>query len=159
LGANVEQLILVGPATSGTGNGLDNLISGFPSSNALTLDGAGGNDIIYGSAQSDTLTGGSGNDLLVGLAGSNTLIGGTGDDVYYVDSATDIITENASEGFDTVVANQNITLSANIEQLIVQGAATNATGSGGNEIIYGLNSSLGLTLDGAGGNDTIYGSS
>jgi len=57
-----------------------------------------------------------------------------------------------------VVAVSIIVLSANIEQLIVQGAATTATGSGGNEIIYGLNSSLGLTLDGGGGNDTIYGS-
>src|SRR6185503_11223201 len=142
LGANVEQLILVGPATSGTGNGLDNLISGFPSSNALTLDGAGGNDIIYGSAQSDTLTGGSGNDLLVGLGGSNTLIGGTGDDVYYVDSATDTITENPGEGFDTVVANQSITLSANIEQLIVQGAVFFFKQKTAYEIIYGLNSSL-----------------
>ena len=62
------------------------------------------------------------------------------------------------EGFDTVVANQNITLLGNIEQLIVQGAATAATGSGDGEIIYGLNSTNGLSLNGAGGADTIYGS-
>jgi Ca2+-binding RTX toxin-like protein len=158
LGANLEQLAVIGAATSGTGNGEDNFMSGANSTNGVTLNGAGGNDFLYGSLQSDTLIGGAGNDLLIGLDGTNTMTGGTNDDVYYSFSATDIINENSGEGFDTVVAFTSINLSNNIEQLIVQGTATNATGTGGNEIIYGLNSGLGLTLDGGVGNDTIYGS-
>jgi hypothetical protein len=63
LGANVENLALVGPgqvgkggsATKGTGNGLDNFIRG-----------SDGKTVLKGQAGDDTLAGGLGRDFLVG---------------------------------------------------------------------------------------------
>ena len=45
-----------------------------------SLNGQGGNDIIYGSAENDILIGGTGNDSLYSQAGSDTLYGGAGND-------------------------------------------------------------------------------
>ncbi|CDZ68395.1 Putative calcium-binding protein, partial CDS, partial [Neorhizobium galegae bv. orientalis] len=72
--ANVEKLTFIGTGDFvGTGNALANVVSG-----------------------------GSGNDTLDGGTGSDTLIGGAGDDTYIVDIATDVVTEAANEGSDTV---------------------------------------------------------
>jgi Ca2+-binding RTX toxin-like protein len=70
---SVENLTLLGSAgISGTGNGLNNVITGNAGANVLngstgndTLIGAGGNDLLYGGAGKDTLTGGSGYDNFV----------------------------------------------------------------------------------------------
>ncbi|WP_141105748.1 matrixin family metalloprotease, partial [Rhizobium sp. R693] len=83
LAANVENLTYSGTAAfAGTGNDLNNTIAG--------------------AAATDTLSGGDGDDTLNGGAGADTLIGGTGNDTYIVDSAADVVTENADEGIDTV---------------------------------------------------------
>jgi Ca2+-binding RTX toxin-like protein len=50
LGANVETLLLLGNAANGTGNELDNTLSGIYSSAANTLAGGAGNDIYYAGA-------------------------------------------------------------------------------------------------------------
>lgn len=71
LGANLENLILIGGATQGTGNSLDNLLTGNSGNN--TLSGEGGKD---------TLIGGSGNDTLIGGAGDDILTGGNGSDFF-----------------------------------------------------------------------------
>ena len=72
--AAVDNLTLVNVATalSGTGNGLNNVITGNNFANTLnggigndTLIGGGGNDVLYGGAGKDTLTGGAGNDYFV----------------------------------------------------------------------------------------------
>ena len=71
LGANVENLVLEGfvPA-DGTGNGLDNAISGNTGAN--TLRGLAGNDTFQSGRGADVLVGGTGNDVFrfVGLGGS-----------------------------------------------------------------------------------------
>ena len=83
LAANVENLILTGTtAINGTGNALDNVLTGNSAAN--------------------TLTGGAGNDRLDGKGGADKMLGGTGNDTYVVDVSTDVITENANEGTDTV---------------------------------------------------------
>lgn len=65
LAANVETMSFVGTgAFAGTGNGLDNVISG--GAGADSIDGMAGNDTIYGGGGADTLGGGLGIDLLVG---------------------------------------------------------------------------------------------
>ena len=63
LAANVEDLDLVGNARFGTGNDLDNYISG--TSGANVLSGGDGADWLFGRAGGDTLTGGIGMDRFV----------------------------------------------------------------------------------------------
>jgi hypothetical protein len=66
------------------------------------LDGLAGNDQLAGLAGNDTLDGGEGNDTLDGGAGNDSMVGGLGDDLYRVDSASDVVTELAGEGTDTL---------------------------------------------------------
>jgi trimeric autotransporter adhesin len=54
----------------------DDVIYGSPQTD--NLSGLGGNDTIYGREGDDTLDGGTGNDVLYGQAGNDTLDGGTG---------------------------------------------------------------------------------
>ncbi|MEQ1694349.1 MAG: cadherin-like domain-containing protein [Hyphomicrobiaceae bacterium] len=163
LTANVEQLLLDGAATTGTGNDGNNVLYGLGSTHALTLDGGAGSDTLYGSLfGGNTLIGGDGADTIFARGGNNTLIGGSSNDHYYIDSATDLVIEananQATGGFDVVHATIDYTLTANVEQLMLTGAATTAIGNDGNNVLYGLASSLALTLDGGAGSDTLYGS-
>ena len=58
----------------------------------LTVDGAGGDDILTGGASADILLGGAGHDILTGGAGDDRVYGGTGND-----------TLNGSDGNDTLL--------------------------------------------------------
>jgi hypothetical protein len=139
LPANVENLTLTGTAAiNGTGNA--------------------GNNVITGNSGNNTLNGGAGNDTLNGGAGIDTLIGGLGNDIYIVDSITDIITENASAGTDTIQSSVTYTIAAlaNVENLTLTGAAAiNGTGNAGNNVITG-NTANNL-LNGGGGNNILNG--
>ena len=136
LHANVENLILETSAVSGTGNGLDNIITGNDANNTLSgLDGA------------DTLDGG---------LGSDTMIGGVGDDTYLVDNGGDVVTENASEGTDTIRSSVGVAaLAANVENLVLLATAVTGNGNGLNNIITG-NSSNNF-INGLAGADTMIG--
>jgi Ca2+-binding RTX toxin-like protein len=80
LGNNVENLRYTGSATfSGTGNALDNLITGGDKGNKL--DGGAGHDRLAGGAGADSLLGGAGNDTLLASAGKDTMDGGADTDV------------------------------------------------------------------------------
>ncbi len=71
LDANVENLTFNAFGDfAGTGNGLNNAITG--GAGADTLNGGGGNDSLKGLAGNDTLNGGSGNDNLTGGAGKDS---------------------------------------------------------------------------------------
>ncbi|HEY8577188.1 MAG TPA: calcium-binding protein [Devosia sp.] len=137
LGANLENLILVGySAINGTGNNLNNVLTGNGGANILN--------------------GGAGNDTLDGGAGIDTLTGGIGDDFYMVDTAGDVVTENANEGTDTVQASVSYALGANVERLTLTGTASiNGTGNGLENILTGNGGSN--RLDGGGGADTLIG--
>ncbi|MBD2139957.1 hypothetical protein H6F39_00795 [Anabaena sp. FACHB-1250] len=126
--ANVENLTLTGTAAiNGTGNA--------------------GNNVITGNAGNNTLNGG---------AGTDTLIGGLGNDIYVVDSTTDIITELANGGTDTIQSSATLTLATNVENLTLTGtAAINGTGNAGNNVITG--NSANNILDGGAGTDTLIG--
>jgi|GEM_PF-6482263 len=63
LPADVEDLILQGSATTGTGNGLANHLTGTPGDN--TLIGGAGDDTLAGLGGNDILTGGKGADLFI----------------------------------------------------------------------------------------------
>ena len=155
LPANVEILEPYGSATRGDGNDDANVLLGVASDHGLTLDGHGGNDVIYGSNFDDTLIGGAGDDLLWGFGGNDTMQGGSGNDVYIVEQVGDAVQENPGEGSDTIYASANITLPSNVENLFVYGAATSGTGNSGDNLIVNEFITSGVTLTGAGGNDTF----
>jgi serralysin len=129
LGDNVERLAFTGTGDfSGTGNTLNN-----------TITGAAGADI---------LTGLGGNDMLDGKAGADTMIGGTGNDTYVVDNAGDVVTELASEGSDTVKTTlSSYTLDANVENLTFTGAGN----------FLGTGNTLNNAITGGTGSDTLVG--
>lgn len=90
LGDNLENLILAGVGNQdGTGNALNNTLTGTDDSNSLDgldgndrLVGGGGSDDLYGGAGLDTLLGGDGDDLLFGGSGNDKLTGGAGRDYF-----------------------------------------------------------------------------
>ncbi|MEH2156937.1 beta strand repeat-containing protein [Nostoc sp.] len=79
LGANLENLILIGGGTEGTGNTLDN--------------------ILTGNAKNNTLNGGSGKDTLIGGLGDDTFIGGSGDDILTGGGNNDFFLYNTNAAF------------------------------------------------------------
>ena len=87
LGANIENLSLIGLAKTGTGNALGNDIEG--NARANRLDGQRGNDVLDGKAGRDKLLGGGGNDTLIGGTGADILTGGTGRDHFVFNKAED----------------------------------------------------------------------
>ncbi|WP_448604420.1 calcium-binding protein [Thermoleptolyngbya sp.] len=151
---NVENLTLLGTANiNGTGNALNNVINGNS-----------GNNFLFGLAGNDTLNGGDGNDYLDGGTGNDTMNGGFGNDTYIVDSTGDVAAEVAG-GIDLVIASVSHTLSTNLENLNLSGAANiNGTGNalnnvingnGGNNFLFGLAGND--TLNGGAGNDYLDG--
>lgn len=155
LGSNVENLILAGSAAlNGTGNVLNNVLTGNGGANALI--GLDGNDSLDGGAGNDTLDGGAGNDTLVGGTGDDSMIGGLGNDTYVVDSTGDIVVEAASGGTDLVQSAVSYTLATDLESLTLTGsAAISGTGNAANNVLTGNASAN--TLLGLVGNDSLYG--
>ncbi|MGH9891384.1 MAG: calcium-binding protein, partial [bacterium] len=129
------------------------------------LYGDEGADTLYGEAGTDTLMGGSGADLLDGGSGGDSLQGGAGDDTYIIDNASDVVTESAHEGLDTVKSSLSYTLGADLENLILTGTATlKGAGNALDNALIGNNAKNTLTggagndlLDGKAGADKLYG--
>jgi serralysin len=90
LADHVENLTYTGPGRfTGTGNGLDNVITGGARQDVLNggdgdddLMGEGGDDRLNGGAGLDFMVGGAGNDVLDGGAGADQLTGGIGNDIF-----------------------------------------------------------------------------
>ncbi len=106
-----------------------------------------------------TLTGtainGTGNTLdniLTGNSSANVLTGGPGNDTYVV-GAGDTVVELAGEGTDTVQSNRDVTLDANVENLMLTGSAS--LRGIGNELDNVLSTDGSISvLAGGEGNDT-----
>ncbi|GEO15953.1 hypothetical protein MAE02_36490 [Microvirga aerophila] len=95
------------------------------------------------------------------------MIGGEGDDDYFVDSAEDVVSEDATGGtLDRVISKINYALGSNVEYLALENGFGNLTGTGNalNNEIYGndgnnvIDGGAGTDLlKAASGNDTVYG--
>nr|WP_231402355.1 calcium-binding protein [Caenimonas aquaedulcis] len=158
----VENLVLQGAATVGTGNAWNNTLMGNALDNRLY--GNDGDDQLEGSDGNDLLVAGAGNDILWGDGGADTLNGGTGDDYYHIDES-DTLIEGTGGGTDTVEAYFSFTLANNFETLILTGSA-NIDGTGntmanslvGNDGNNVLSAGAGTDfLNGGGGDDTLTG--
>jgi Ca2+-binding RTX toxin-like protein len=130
--------------TTGTGTG-DAQGDTFISIENLT--GSGFTDTLVGAGNANVLDGGGGIDTLQGLLG---------DDTYVVDNVADVVLENANEGNDTVNASVNFVLPANVENLVLQGAAD--LQGYGNGLVNALFGNTGINaLNGEAGADTLTG--
>ena len=97
LGDDLEALHLVGAASHGIGNDLDNTI--VASAGGATLEGLAGTDRLEGSVGDDLLLGGFGYDIVTGDSGNDTLeagadganlAGGAGDDLLLGGEGSDV---------------------------------------------------------------------
>ncbi|MBD3810941.1 MAG: cadherin-like domain-containing protein, partial [Betaproteobacteria bacterium] len=126
LAGTLENLVLTGEATNGTGNALNNVLVGN--------DGA---------------------NILDGGAGIDTMQGGLGNDVYIVDNAGDVVIEAADSGTDDVYSSVTYTLAPGVENLHLTGAsAINGTGNELDNFIAG--NSAANVLAGGQGNDVYW---
>jgi Ca2+-binding RTX toxin-like protein len=129
-----------------------------------TVNGTGGNDILPGLGGDDAINGGAGNDSLDGGTGADTMTGGSGNDTYFVDNAGDAVIESAGNGTDTVNTMISYGLTAEVENLVLQGSAdlqgygntlaNMITGNGGSNLLDG---GVGPdTMAGGAGGDTYF---
>ncbi len=119
------------------------------------LEGRDGNDLLLGGDGRDSELGGIGDDRLDGGLGADSLAGGTGNDTYVIDDAGDTVTEAGRGGIDTVESSIDWTLGANIEALLLTGAAAHGIG---NTLANTLATAGGAAwLEGMLGNDTLSG--
>jgi len=167
---------------TGTGNALDNLISGAYSTSAK-LDGGAGNDTLIGSSGADSLLGGDGDDRIEASTGKDTVDGGSGFDTLAFAypaggastfkvkqvSATDILLSDTSGYAVTVRGVENFIFSdvtltlANLTQNLhgvgtsadVVAFGNNIVGTSGADVLVG--GAANDSIDGAGGNDTLTG--
>ncbi len=149
-------------------NGHSNNVSIFAGHNADQTEYYIENGI--GSNYDDILIGNDGDNVLDGRGGADKMAGGKGDDVYFVDSADDIVREEADGGNDTIIViNSDLDLGEieNVENIIYAGGTPNqpaddgdngsSTDSGDslNSLIFGDEDNN--TLNGGAGGDTIFG--
>lgn len=144
----VENLTYLGVgAFAGTGNDLDNIITGGTGANRLS-----------GGAGKDTLIGGAGEDYLDGGTGIDRMVGGAGNDIYVVDDQRDQVVEAPGGGYgDEVRTSLNAyVLSENVENLTFTGTGMfQAMGNADANVITGGAGPNRLT--GGGGNDVLIG--
>ncbi|WLI13579.1 calcium-binding protein [Pseudomonas sp. FP603] len=165
-----RDLLNISYASTSTTSTVDLSQTSLQNVENVTLTGLGGftvigndlNNTLLGNASVNTLQGGGGNDWLDGGVGADILSGGSGDDTYVItDNATNVI-ELADEGRDLIRTMVSYTLSANVEDSVLLGAAAlNLTGNEldnsltGNAAANILDGKAGAdTLDGGAGNDT-----
>ncbi|MGE0860924.1 MAG: calcium-binding protein [Gammaproteobacteria bacterium] len=132
----------------------DDVLVGLAGADRLVA--GGGDDVLRGGAGNDRLDAGAGDDFLDGGRGLDRLIGGKGDDAFIVDARGDVTLEASRGGIDTVRASLDWTLAAQIEKLVLSGAA--ALAGTGNALANTLRGNAGANvLSGLGGHDVLDG--
>jgi Ca2+-binding RTX toxin-like protein len=154
LADDVENLVLTNDTLGspagylfGTGNKLNNRITG-----------RGGSDALAGDAGNDTLDGGLGADALNGGAGADLMIGGAGDDEYTVDDKGDRVQESiagSAGGIDTVgyVGLAAYVLGANVEHLVLNNSGIGTGNALDNALFAIFNGNV--VLKGLAGDDAL----
>jgi Ca2+-binding RTX toxin-like protein len=155
-------------------------------SNVASIDGLGGNDVIYGTANADTIRGGDGVDQIYGFDGDDLLNGGAGADTINAGDGADTIQTQGAEssgdslqggnGADSLVNIDTATTPADlelanfiaaansIETIDAQNAKIVGTGIA-NTLDFRTNTTTPTfasllnvaAIEGLGGDDTIYG--
>jgi len=140
--------------------------TGASADQADTLQGFGGNDLLFG---------GSGNDTLDGGAGADTMLGGAGSDTADYSSSPVGVTVNLASGLgaggdaqgDVLGGIENIIGSAHEDVLIGDSGANTLTGGAGVDAMYGANGNDAYFVDNISdavienlneGNDTVHAS-
>jgi Ca2+-binding RTX toxin-like protein len=156
------------------GNALDaDVIWSFTTSVQCTINGTPNADTLTGTSGDDVICAGAGNDIIQGLEGDDTIKGEAGvDTASYSNSLAAITASLASgsasgEGSDTLVGIENITGSANADDLGGSDGNNRLSGGGGADNLNGLAGADKLTggagddtldsQDGVEGNDTVDG--
>ncbi len=153
LGANLEDLTLLGTALRGTGNELANTLRGNDLAN--TLDGGAGNDTLVGGLGNDVLNGGAGNDTFL----LTTEVANDGLDQY--DGGTGVNTILGGWSYDIVLVQSGLSNLKNIQ--VLDGGDANllyntVLGTAGADVLnFSAMTVRFFTLDGGAGNDTITG--
>ncbi|QKE65475.1 M10 family metallopeptidase C-terminal domain-containing protein [Aquipseudomonas campi] len=122
------------------------------------LTGSNYNDKLTGNSANNKLSGGLGNDVLNGGAGADNMIGGDGSDNYYVDHASDVVSETNADastgGTDTIfsyLAGYNLGTNIENARILATGSA-NLTGNSLNNVLMAGNGNN--VLNGGSGIDT-----
>lgn len=182
LADNVEKLVLSGGASSGTGNDLNNEISGTDNQNYVlhglngddllrgndssdALFGGAGDDLIFAGFGDDQLHGGDGNDALYGEGGTNSLFGEAGDDALYSSGLGDTLIGGTGDDFYAFVIPETIiieafdggtdTINTSINDYVIPEHFENLNYAGGDSVLTG--NALGNTIVGGEDQDTLYG--
>ena len=128
----------------------------------VTLLGTGNSNIMVehstlNATQANTLVGNDGNNILDGAGGADSMTGGKGGDTYYVDNVGDKTVELAEQGTDTVYSTVlTWTLANDVENLTLIGLGTQSgTGNALGNVLRG--NDLANVLTGLAGNDTLIG--
>ena len=142
---------LTGIAVTG-GTGADTMNASAASNVAVTFDGAGGNDVLTGSAGVDTLGGGDGDDTIAGGLGADALSGGAGTDNFNVTIAGYVAGEtiDGGSGTDTVTVSGTGTFDMNVGSIT---AVERVQLSAGTALV--ANATAGLAVFGTAGADTV----
>ncbi|GAA5526164.1 hypothetical protein Maes01_02759 [Microbulbifer aestuariivivens] len=152
-GAGTDQII----ANSGN-NRLD--FRGVSLVNISRIDGAEGNDTIYGSATDDTIIGGLGSDSLYGEEGDDRFLltaGDSGYDRYEGGAGEDWIVGTTG---DDIIGLRTFTANARVEVIDGGGGVNRIQGnSGNNSLDFSATQLVSIdAIDAGEGNDTVKGS-
>ncbi|QSJ19913.1 hypothetical protein JYQ62_15100 [Nostoc sp. UHCC 0702] len=180
LGDYLENLTLTGTAAiNGSGNALNNSITGNASSNTVyggdgddSIRGFAGDDTIYGEAGNDKLYGGDGDDYLQDSLGNNSLYGGAGNDYLTASSSGNNVLDggNGSDYLRASGSGNNVLDGGNGNDLLLYsfdsleyyiGSNTFNGGDGNDNLLFSSmyidsNSLTIQTVDGGKGNDYLY---
>lgn len=144
-------------AAGGGSDTVRSMLSWILKDNLETLELAGtGNIDGSGNGLDNQLTGNAGSNVLDGQGGTDAMAGQGGSDTYILDNPGDAVIEYRNEGNDTVKSSVSHALEDNVENLVLLGSANlDGTGNALDNFLSGTSGVN--VLDGGAGNDRLDG--